>query len=146
MSPNLRKYNLKTPTKMRKLELQPDEVVRSHKKKRVEKGKKTGRGKVLGVPTAVGLTCYGRNNLAKYVRFYPRPDTVNARRPVGRRLRCSFCGRDRIMHKCLACDQIFCMSPPHDLVIPGSDPPRKFSSNGPFCWHLAHGYTKWSEL
>ena len=39
---------------MRKLEMQPDEVVRSHKKKRVEKGKKQDEGKYLALQQQLG--------------------------------------------------------------------------------------------
>ena len=147
MSPNLRKYNLqgKTPVKKRKLILQEEQLSRSHKKKRQVK-KQKARGRKLGLPTKAGITCYGRQNLAKYLRFYPKSGTEKNFRPRGQRLKCDFCGRDRIMHKCLACGEVFCMAPPHNLLIPESDPPQKFASNGLFCWHLVHGYGSWNEL
>ena len=38
------------------------------------------------------------------------------------------------------------MEPPTHLLIPGSDPSRKFRHDGPFCWHCVHGIpVKWAE-
>ena len=146
MSPNIRKYTLKARTpKKRKLVSQPDdERPRSHKKKG-EKQRKA-RGRVLGKATHAGLQCYGRQNLGKYLRFAPKEGTQKNFRPTVRRVNCDFCGKRRVLHKCLACGEVFCMLPPHNLEIPGANPPRKFPSNGLLCWHLVHGHSKWGDL
>ena len=101
---------------------------------------------VHGVPTNAGLNCYGRKNLAAYLRFMPEESTRNNKRPTARRINCKFCGKDRAMYTCLACGEWFCMSPPFDLIIPESDPQKKFRNTGIFCWHRIHGYNNWSEL
>ena len=151
MSPNLRTYKkYDSPVvrkRKRRQEQQPEEKSaekRSHKKKiRVDQ---RGRTRNYGNATTDGLNCYGRNNLSKYLRFFPDEGTIHDRRPRARRISCRFCGRQRIMFKCLACNEVFCMAPPHNLIIPGSDPPTNFSVNGPLCWHLLHGFSKWSEV
>ena len=141
MSPNLRIRN-QTPKK-RKREPEHKGKARSHK----NKTPKRKPGKLsLGFATEAGINCYGRQALGEYLRFYPRDDTRNSYRPLGRRMNCRFCGRDRVMHKCLACGEVFCMAPPHHLLIPNSNPPRKFKNTGLFCWQLVHGYTSWSNF
>ena len=145
MSPNLRirKLKIETPKKnLKKRKLESGEK-RSHKKKTP----KRRVGKIrYGYPSEAGINCYGRKALGKYLRFYPTDETRRTYRPKGRRMRCRFCGRDKIMHKCLACGEVFCMAPPHNLNIPGSNPPQIYKSSGLFCWQLVHGYTSWADF
>ena len=148
LSPNLRTYKRKPMTTNRKrgLEDSPIEVrrrKRSHHKtpppKRVQKGR-------YGNPSKAGLNCYGRENLAAFLRFCPKKSTLHSKTPTAQRINCRFCGRKGIKYKCLACKEVFCMRPPQNLTIPDSDTPKKFKADGPFCWHLLHGYTQWSQL
>ena len=74
MSPNLRVYKnpgLMSGKKRTRAEVPQSVVrspeVRSHKKKTTpQRGRKIQKG----VATAAGLNCYGRKNLAKYLRFF----------------------------------------------------------------------------
>ena len=114
---------------------------RSHKKKTPVK--KTYQ-KTKGNATEAGLKCCGRKNLAAYLRFTPKEGTTASPRPAHRRVLCSFCGHSRTLHSCIGCKQSFCMSPPTQLENPATG--RKFRSDGPFCWHLVHGFKTWKEL
>ena len=148
MSPNLRTYKKSALSVHKKRERmqQPEEKSdekRSHKKKKIIDQR--GRPREYGNATTAGLNCYGRDNLAKFLRFFPDKTSIYEKRPWARRFSCRFCGLKR-KYKCLTCDEIFCMTPPHNLIIPGQDPPTAFSVNGPLCWHLVHGFSKWGEL
>ena len=95
-----------------------------------------------GHPIEAGLNCFGRSHLAAYLEFIPEPGTEKSKRPTARRLKCKFCGEGRVMYRCSACKEVFCMRPPVNLYMPGTNPQRKFPSNGLFCWQRVHGYTK----
>ena len=147
MSPNLRVYSMKRGTisgsKRKREQESIQQISRRHRKVAPKKRK---RPRVAGYATEEGLTCYGRKDLAAWIRFAPDENTRNRYRPLGRRIRCKFCSRDKVMHTCLACGEFFCMAPPYNLNIPGSNPPRKFATNGPFCWQLIHGYQTWASF
>ena len=89
---------------------------------------------VFGKPSKAGLECRGPHNLMAYIR---KKDT---------RQHCRFCGKKRQVYYCTACGETFCMSAPVDLTIPGSNPPRKFRKDGPFCAHRIHGYMNWTDI
>ena len=81
-----------------------------------------------------GMTCTARGNLAACIR------------KVKERQKCKFCGKRSVdLYHCNACGEYFCLKSPTQLIIPGSNPPRHFRIDGPFCWHLVHGYSNWNE-
>ena len=129
-SKDYRKYKLKKLVRNRDSPIQ-----RSHKKKR-PMPKIRHREKILfGIASEQGLTCPGRQALAVYLRVCEG------------RGRCQFCGlRSRKIWKCTACDGKFCIEAPKDLIIPGSDPERKFRANGCSCWLRFHGYDTFSAI
>ena len=151
MSPNYRSY--KTPRKhkqkfdtpesggmaMKKLKL-------SHKKQETPKRLRRSQGLPYGTATKAGLNCPLREKLSAGLRFTATEGSGNKPKPVASRRKCSFCGKDRTMHSCAGCKQAFCMAPPCNLIIPMSNPPRKFPSNGPFCWQRVHGFNTFDEL
>ena len=116
----------------------------SHKKKTPIKSYKSKK-RVLGTATERGLRCPMRDRLGVALRLAPKKGTEKNDRPSMRRVVCQFYGRKSTMYVCKGCDQSFCMFPPTNLTIPGSVPPRKFASNGLFCWQLLHGFTSWAE-
>ena len=133
--------------KMREIEMTPaKKVKRSHKKKTPASSGRKRKKCTYGLPTKAGLSCYGRENLTAFLDLFPLEGTAKNKRPSYRRLRCKFCGRERVMYRCSACGEVFCMLPPYDLIIPESNPPRKFVSNGLFCWQLIHGYKSKTQM
>ena len=132
MSPNYRKYANKnsTPARKPKREERNSGSKRSHKKGKISHRRRS----LYGTPTIEGIKCYGRDNMAKYLRM---PDE---------KLTCRFCGKKRKVFRCIACQQVFCMEAPTHLTIPGSEPQRKFRKDGLFCWHLLHGFETWKMI
>ena len=92
------------------------------------------KARVYGKASKEGLECRGRKNLMAFIRQKTT------------RQQCRFCGMKRLVYWCTACGEVFCMSAPVGLIIPGSQPPRKFRKDGPFCAHRIHGYTNWLEM
>ena len=145
LSPNLRKRIQTTPNRKRGLENSPLNSS-SRKRSHHKEIPRTVHKITYGRPSEAGLRCYGRENLAGFIRFFPTKDTLLSKRPKARRVKCSCCGRMGILHQCLACKEVFCFRPPYNLTVPDSDPPRKFKADGVFCWHIIHGYTSWNQL
>ena len=88
----------------------------------------------FGQPSKSGILCQGRKNPFAYVR------------KCSTRRQCQFCGkRTTRAFECIACKSVFCMEAPTLLQNPQSDSPRTFRHDGPFCWHLIHGFTTWAE-
>ena len=133
MSKNYRKVKQKRPvipeesSKKRK---------RPHRKKVSTPNKRRRKASPYGTPTKAGLACYGSKNLAIYLDL----DTSS------RWKRCRFCGKKGVIYKCSACGEYFCLTQPTDMIIPGSDPPRRYPANGFFCWHYLHGYSSKTEV
>ena len=96
-----------------------------------------------GHATDAGLNCPVLHAIGAYLRFYLTDESRHGKKPVARRLPCKFCGKQGIKYRCVGCNDVFCMAPPTQLIIPGSDPPRKFRHDGPFCWHRVHGISTW---
>ena len=144
LSKNYRKYKVQSSVESK------DSPVIRHKRPHTKRtpSKRTRKRKklVYGNPTRAGLLCYGRTNLSAYLDVEPLEGTEKNRRPVGKRIKCGFCGRDRVLHRCSACKEVFCMLAPYDLYIPGSNPPRKFPSKGLCCWQRIHGYETKREM
>ena len=105
----------------------------------VQKRKRRGKDIKLGTAVEAGLLCQARGNLMAHIRHAKNGgDTV--------RIRCAFCGKGRTKYVCKLCGANLCMDPPVHINIPDSNPPRKYRADGLFCFHLWHGYKKWSEL
>ena len=84
MSPNLRTYKKSALSVHKKRERmqQPEEKSdekRSHKKKKIIDQR--GRPREYGNATTAGLNCYGRDNLAKFLRFFPDKTSIYEKRP-----------------------------------------------------------------
>ena len=149
MSPNYRTYM--TPKKrLRDLAKSPSTSRKKRKLShhKLETAKRLRRSKNLpyGTATKAGLNCPGRDNLGAFLRFTPAKGSACKPNPTGSRKMCSFCGKKKTLYTCSACKQSFCMTPPCGLTIPESDPPRKFPSNGPFCWQRVHGFKTFGAL
>ena len=121
-------------------------VQRSRRKQ--ETPKRLRRSKILpyGTPTKDGINCIARDNLAAFLRFTPKVGSATEKRPTAARRKCSFCGNAKTLHSCAGCKQAFCMAPPTHFTIPGSNPPRKYPSNGPYCWHRNHGFSTFGDM
>ena len=105
----------------------------SHKKQKITPVQHQ-KGHTYGRATMAGKTCTARGNLAACIR------------KVKERRKCKFCGKRSVdLYHCNACGEYFCLKSPTQLIIPGSNPPRHFRIDGPFCWHLVHGYSNWNE-
>ena len=113
-----------------------------------ETPKRLRRSKILpyGTPTKAGINCIARDNLAAFLRFTPKVGSAAQKRPIASRRKCSFCGNKTTLNSCSGCNQAFCMAPPTHLIIPESNPPRKYPSNGPYCWHRVHGFSTFGEM
>ena len=110
--------------------------VRKHRKIVQSPKQRHGEQKQYGVSTSAGLACYGKSNLAAHLRTFSK------------RRQCGFCGKRRRtgLYQCRACKEVFCMEPPSKLEIPGSNSPRVFPKNGPFCFHRIHGFSRWADF
>ena len=143
-----KKGSFATPAKKRKREASPSsstKLRRSHKAKdRSATPKRRRRNIEPGTVSEVGLTCRARDDLMAHSRFVPVQGTENNPKP--QRIQCAFCGKKRTFYKCRLCQAHLCMRPPNHITIPNTDPPQRFRSNGVWCFHLWHGFTKWSEL
>ena len=118
----------------------------SHQKRETPKRLHRSKSSPYGTATKAGLNCPGRDNLTAFLRFTPAEGSACKTNPSGARRMCSFCGKKKTMYTCSACKQSFCMTPPCGLTIPMSNPPRKFPSNGPFCWQRVHGFDTFDGL
>ena len=111
--------------------MQPEEP-RSHKKPK-QSARRHRQKLSYGVPSEAGLRCPGRKNLKAHLR------------KTTKRVRCHFCGKKRIVFKCLACGEVFCMEAPVDLPNPASATGKCFRKDGHFCWLLIHGFLSWGD-
>ena len=118
--------------KLSKLQTTPD-MKRVHKKlKRTPSRHRLEQ--TFGQPSRTGIACSGRQNLTAYLR------------KCSNRRQCEFCGkRTRGAYECRACNSVFCVEAPTHIKNPETDPPRAFREDGPFCWHLLHGFRTWAE-
>ena len=117
----------------------------SHKKRTPKSRRRESAEKPYGVAPSAGLKCSVRDNFYSFAPFDPEPGTEKNTIPAARRRKCAFCGKQRTLYKCQGCQLRFCMKSPTDLIIPNSNPPRYFPSNGPWCWHRVHGYKTWAD-
>ena len=130
-SKNYRKYNTTSGGQKKRRLIQPEEP-RSHKKPK-QSARRHRQKLSYGVPSEAGLRCPGRKNLKAHLR------------KTTKRVRCHFCGKKRIVFKCLACGEVFCMEAPVDLPNPASATGKCFRQDGPFCWLLIHGFLSWGD-
>ena len=131
MSTNYGKYNTTSGGQKKRPLMQPEEP-RSHKKRK-QSPRRHRQELSYGVPSEAGLRCPGRKNLKAHLR------------KTTKRIRCKFCGRKRIVYKCLACGEVFCMEAPIDVPNPASATGKCFRKDGPFCWLLIHGFLSWAD-
>ena len=128
-SKDYRKYNT------RKRQLQKQQTTPRPLKKQKFSPMRHRLAHQFGNASRAGVTCPGRDNLAAYIR------------KSSDRRRCQFCGkRSRSMYQCIGCNSFFCMEAPTHIDNPKSDSPRAFRRDGPFCWHLIHGFSTWSAF
>ena len=116
---------------------------RSHRSKLMSGSnkKKRKRGVCPGTVTDVGLKCRARYDLLRNMRFSPTEGTLDMQRK-----KCAFCGKSRTIYTCKLCDAHLCMRPPVHILIPGSNPPRHYRTDGLWCVHLWHGLTKLTDM
>ena len=105
----------------------------------VQKRKRRGKGINLGTVMEAGRLCQARGNLMAHIRHAEKGGGAV-------RMRCAYCGKPRTKFVCKLCGANLCMAAPVHINIPDSNPPRKYREDGLYCFHLWHGYKKWSDL
>ena len=145
ISKNYRKY--KNSSFVRKKVPDEDSPARgvTHKKMKLTVHRR-GKNNPYGTPSLAALECPYRNKIYGALRHVPVAGTLGKLKPKKRRVRCAFCGRLKCEYQCIGCKQYYCMTPPVDLLIPDSNPPRKFRSDGLWCPYRDHGYRSWNDL
>ena len=123
------------------IEITLDVISINLKNRDVSIGKRIRRGKDvdLGTVTQAGLSCRARANLMAHIRPAAK-DGATVRN------KCAFCGKLRTRFFCKLCGAHLCLSAPVHINIANCDPPRKYRADGLFCYHLWHGYKRWSDL
>ena len=114
--------------------LSPNSVSPIYQKIRKKSQSRHRKVHIYGKASEAGLCCTGRANLAACMR-----NTSKIKR-------FRFYGKKRVLSECKACGEMFCLTAPENLVIPGSNPQRHFRKNGPSCWLLIHGYSSWTDF
>ena len=108
LSKNYRKYKLRNKPKCEQPQVR-SKFKRAHVKKTPKKQTRRRIANPYGTPTLAGLTCYGRSNLGAFLDLTPVAGTEHMNSPKPKRIKCRFCGRSRILYKCSACGETFCM-------------------------------------
>ena len=145
MSKIFRKYKVKSSRK-RKCGIEQVTPKRRHRKHVASTRLRRTVILPYGKQTEKGKNCPAKYNLAKWQRYDPEPGTEKSQRPKAKRSKCVFCGTPRTYYHCGLCKQRYCMRPPTNLTVPGSNPAVTFPSNGPFCYHRDHGMSFWSDF
>ena len=108
--------------------------------------RRRGENNPYGTPSLAALECPYRNVIHGAMRHVPAKGSVGKLKPKKRRVRCAFCNRMGCEYQCTGCKQFYCMTAPVDLIIPGSNPAKRFRSNGLWCPYLDHGNTSWNDM